>query len=195
MTAPILDPDKALLTAAWRGGPEAVEALLRSLADLVWTACRRVTRDDADAQAAFREVMAAIAANGFARLKDYDGRARVRVYVALVVRDLLLERAIKLLVLDAPRSGRTARMPTRRSAKRCWTTICGGCAPIRDAAARRASCCRSSRIWWWISCARSFRAAAFRPRSPASRRSTNRCSAFSIGNGLLPIRRSCACIS
>jgi len=103
MTAPILDPDKALLTAAWRGGPEAVEALLRSLADLVWTACRRVTRDDADAQAAFREVMAAIAANGFARLKDYDGRARVRVYVALVVRDLLLERAIKLLVLDAAR--------------------------------------------------------------------------------------------
>ena len=103
MTAPILDPDKALLAAAWRGGPEAVEALLRSLADLVWTACRRVTRDDADAQAAFREVMAAIAANGFARLKDYDGRARVRVYVALVVRDLLLERAIKLLVLDAAR--------------------------------------------------------------------------------------------
>ena len=103
MTAPILDPDKALLTAARRGGPEAVEALLRSLADLVWTACRRVTRDDADAQAAFREVMAAIAANGFARLKDYDGRARVRVYVALVVRDLLLERAIKLLVLDAAR--------------------------------------------------------------------------------------------
>src|SRR6202043_4149523 len=36
-------------------------------------------------------------------LKDYDGRARVRVYVALVARDLLLERAIKLLVLDAGR--------------------------------------------------------------------------------------------
>ena len=89
MTAPILDPDKALLAAAWRGGPEAVEALLRSLADPVWTACRRVTCDEADAQAAFRDVMAAIAADGFARLKDYDGRARLRVYVALVVRDFV----------------------------------------------------------------------------------------------------------
>lgn len=103
MTAPILDPDKALLFAARRGGPEAVEALVRSLADLVWTACRRVTREEADAQVAFREVMAALAADGFARLKGYDGRARLRVYVALVVRDLLLERAIKLLVLDAAR--------------------------------------------------------------------------------------------
>ncbi|HEY6259669.1 MAG TPA: hypothetical protein VIY51_28160 [Xanthobacteraceae bacterium] len=103
MTAPILDPEKALLGAALRNTAGAAEALARSLADLVWTACRRVTRDDTEAQLAFREVMAALAADGFARLRDYDGRARVRVYVALVVRDLLLERAIKLLVLDTPR--------------------------------------------------------------------------------------------
>jgi RNA polymerase primary sigma factor len=103
MTAPILDPDKALLGAALRGAAGAAEALGRALADLVWTACGRVTCDAADAQAAFREVMAALAADKFARLKDYDGRARVRVYVALVVRDLLLERALKLLVLDAAR--------------------------------------------------------------------------------------------
>ena len=103
MTAPILDPDKALLGAALRGAPGAAEALGRSLADLVWTACARVTCDDAQAEAAFREVMAALAAGGFARLRSYDGRARVRIYVALVVRDLLLERAIKLLVLDLAR--------------------------------------------------------------------------------------------
>lgn len=103
MTAPILDPDKALLMAALRGGDGAAEVLARALADLVWTACRRVTHDEADAQQAFGEVMAKLAAENFLRLKDYDGRARVRVYVALVVRDLLLERAIKLLVLDATR--------------------------------------------------------------------------------------------
>jgi hypothetical protein len=62
-----------------------------------------VTPGEADAQAAFREVMSGLRANGFSRLKDYDGRARVRAYVALVVRDLLLERAINLLVLDAGR--------------------------------------------------------------------------------------------
>lgn len=102
MTAP-LDPDKALLAAALRGAAGAAEDLTRSLADLVWTACGRVTRGGADAQAAFREVMSGLRANGFSRLADYDGRARVRVYVALVVRDLLLERVINALVLDAPR--------------------------------------------------------------------------------------------
>jgi RNA polymerase primary sigma factor len=108
VTAP-LDPDKALLAAALRGAAGAVEAagaaeaLCRSLADPVWTACCRVTRDRADADAAFVEIMAALAADGFARLKDYDGRSLVKVYAALVVRDLLLERVINLLVLDAPR--------------------------------------------------------------------------------------------
>jgi DNA-directed RNA polymerase specialized sigma24 family protein len=102
VTAPP-DPDKALLAAALRGAAGAAEDLTRAMADLVWTASGRVTRDSADTEAAFREVMAGLAANRFARLKDFDGRARVRVYVALVVRDLLLERAINLLVLDAGR--------------------------------------------------------------------------------------------
>ena len=102
MTAP-LDPDKALLAAALRGAVGAAEEFSRSFADLVWTACSRVTRGGEDAQAAFREVMSGLCANGFSRLKGYDGRARVRVYVALVVRELLLERAINVLVLDAGR--------------------------------------------------------------------------------------------
>jgi RNA polymerase primary sigma factor len=102
VTAP-LDADKALLAAALRGAAGAAEALCRSLADPVWTACSRVTCAQADAEAAFGEVMAALTADGFARLKDYDGRARVKVYAALVVRDLLLERALNLLVRDRPR--------------------------------------------------------------------------------------------
>jgi RNA polymerase primary sigma factor len=44
--------------------------------------------------------MAALRANGFARLRGFDGRARVRVYAALVVRDLLSERVVKLLALN-----------------------------------------------------------------------------------------------
>ena len=102
MTAPF-DPDKALLAAALRGDAGAGEDLVRALADLVWTACGRVTCGRADTETAFREVVAGLRANGFSRLEDYDGRARVRVYVALVVRDLLLERAVNLLVLDAGR--------------------------------------------------------------------------------------------
>ncbi len=72
----------------------------------MWTACQRVTRSEAETEEAFREVMAALRADGFARLKGYDGRARVRVYVALVVRDLLLERILSLLALDAERGWR-----------------------------------------------------------------------------------------
>jgi len=102
VTAPF-DPDKMLLAAALRGDAGAGEDLVRALADLVWTACGRVTGGGADTETAFREVVAGLRANGFSRLKDYDGRARVRVYVALVVRDLLLERAVNLLVLDAGR--------------------------------------------------------------------------------------------
>jgi RNA polymerase primary sigma factor len=44
--------------------------------------------------------MAVLRANGFARLRGFDGRARVRVYAALVVRDLLSERVVKLLALN-----------------------------------------------------------------------------------------------
>lgn len=100
------DSDAALLKAALAGVAGAAERLTRALADLVFTACVRVTSSPEEAEAAFREVMSGLAANGFARLKAYDGRANVRIYVALAVRDLLLERALNLLVRDAGRGWR-----------------------------------------------------------------------------------------
>jgi RNA polymerase primary sigma factor len=95
------DRERELLDGALRGDPAAAAGLMRAIADLVWTACQRVTHGGADAEAAFREVMASIRDGGFARLKGFDGRARVRVYVALVARDLLAERVVRLLALDA----------------------------------------------------------------------------------------------
>lgn len=95
------DPERAVLEAALRGDPAAATDLTRALADLAWTACLRVTRDRTATETAFREVMSALRADGFSRLKGFDGRARVRVYAALVVRDLLSERVVKLLALSA----------------------------------------------------------------------------------------------
>jgi RNA polymerase primary sigma factor len=95
------DPERELLGAALRGDAGAAATLTRAVADLVWTACLRVTQDRAETEAAFRDVMAALRADGFARLKGFDGRARVRVYTTLVVRDLLSERVVKLLALNA----------------------------------------------------------------------------------------------
>jgi RNA polymerase primary sigma factor len=95
------DPERELLGAALRGDAGAAATLTRAVADLVWTACLRVTRDRAETEATFRDVMAALCADGFVRLKGFDGRARVRVYTTLVVRDLLSERVVKLLALNA----------------------------------------------------------------------------------------------
>lgn len=95
------DPDRELLAGALRGDAAAAAALTRAVADLVWGACARVTRDQVETEKAFRTVMMGLRADGFARLRGYDGRARVRVYVTLVVRDLLAERVVKLLALDA----------------------------------------------------------------------------------------------
>jgi RNA polymerase sigma factor (sigma-70 family) len=89
-----------------RGDAAAAAALTRAVAGLVWTACLRVTGIRAETEDAFRDVMAALRADGFLRLRGYDGRARVRVYAALVVRDLLAERVVKLLALEADRGWR-----------------------------------------------------------------------------------------
>lgn len=95
------DPERELLQAALTGDASAATNLTRALADLVWTACLRVSPDKGEAEVAFRDVMTALRAENFARLKGFDGRARFRVYAALVLRDLLTERVTKLLALNA----------------------------------------------------------------------------------------------
>jgi len=95
-----------MLAAALKGEPAAGAALTRFAADIAWTACLKVTRGRAETGEAFRAVMAALSAQDFVRLKGFDGRARLSVYVTLVVRDLLAERVVKLLALDPDRGWR-----------------------------------------------------------------------------------------
>ena len=104
----VASPDlhRGILAAALRGEAGAAAALTRAVADTVWTACVHVTQRGLDTELAFVEVMSALRANGFARLKGYDGRAHVEVYIGLVVRDLLSERVIKLLAIDTGRGWR-----------------------------------------------------------------------------------------
>ena len=118
------DPEREILQAALQGDVAAATELARALADLVWTACLRVTRGGADAEAAFREVMAALRANGFARLRGFDGRARVRVYAALVVRDLLSERVIKLLALNVDAGWRSFEVFFPRTFDASFSATC-----------------------------------------------------------------------
>ena len=67
------DPERELLGAALKGASGAAATLTRAIADPVWTACLRVTRDRAETEAAFRDVMATLQADSFARLKGFNG--------------------------------------------------------------------------------------------------------------------------
>jgi RNA polymerase primary sigma factor len=92
-----------LLDAAMAGRPSDVERLIREIADTVWTACQLVSAGQGDTEALFDETIRTLSADGFARLKPYDGRSPLSTFVALATRDILAQRAIRLLALD--RSG------------------------------------------------------------------------------------------
>ena len=61
--------DRALVASAVAGERAAAEPLLRRIADTIWTACRLLTRDEADARQAFAEVAAQLQADRFRRLQ------------------------------------------------------------------------------------------------------------------------------
>jgi len=71
--------------------------LLRDCANIVWTSCELLTGEDAERQQAFREVMAALAADNFAVLRRYSGAITFENYIALSTRDLLAQRLLNLL--------------------------------------------------------------------------------------------------
>lgn len=98
--------DRDLVRAVLSGDPAAAERFLRATADIVWSACRRLTRDEAETRDAFAAVLAAMQADGFQRLRPYDGRSRLETFVALITRDLLALRLLRVLREDAQRGWR-----------------------------------------------------------------------------------------
>lgn len=57
--------DQIVVRAVLAGDPAAVERFLRAIADIVWTACRRLTGDDREAREAYAAVCADLSADGF----------------------------------------------------------------------------------------------------------------------------------
>jgi RNA polymerase primary sigma factor len=98
--------DRALVGAALAGDRTAAERLVRRIADTVWTSCLLLDGGDEAAREAFAAVLAALQANGFARLRPYDGRSRLEIFVALLSRDILAERLLRAF-RDDPRAGWT----------------------------------------------------------------------------------------
>lgn len=98
--------DRALVAAAAAGERAATEPLLRRIADTIWTACRLLTREEADARQAFAEVAAQLQADRFRRLQAYRSGSSLDTFIALVTRELLAQRLVRLLQDDAGRGWR-----------------------------------------------------------------------------------------
>lgn len=99
--------DVDLVKEAAAGLEGAAERLLDRIAETVRKSCRLVTSNAEEAEEAFTWVIAALQADGFARLRAYDGRSRLETFVALVTRDLLARRLLDLLQADTSRGWRT----------------------------------------------------------------------------------------
>ena len=98
--------DYKLVRAVLAGDSAAADRFLRTMADTVWSACRRLTRDEVEARDAYAAVCVGLQANGFERLRPYDGRGRLTTFVALISRDLLAQRLLHLLQEDTQRGWR-----------------------------------------------------------------------------------------
>lgn len=98
--------DRALVAAAIAGEQAAAEPLLRRIADTIWTACRLLLREEADARQAFAEVAAQLQADRFRRLQAYRSDASLDAFVALATRELLAQRLVRLIQDDAGRGWR-----------------------------------------------------------------------------------------
>ena len=89
--------DRALVRDVLQGRAKAWELLVKRIADTLWTAIRLLTPDDTEARAAFGEVIDGLRADDFRRLRPYDGSSRIETFAALLTRDMLAERLMRLL--------------------------------------------------------------------------------------------------
>ncbi|MBX9633485.1 MAG: sigma-70 family RNA polymerase sigma factor [Magnetospirillum sp.] len=89
--------DRTLIRHVLDAKPQAWDRFIHRIAQTVWTSCRLLTGDESQAQAAFAEVISGLCEDGFRRLRPYDGSSRIEVFVALVAREILSERLLRLL--------------------------------------------------------------------------------------------------
>src|SRR5215472_5110979 len=101
-TAPVADAqplppanprsERSLVSAVLAGDGVAATRFIEFASQTLWSAVTRLEGDGAEGEAAFLHVVAALKADGYGRLKAFDGRARLSTYLALVARDILSER-------------------------------------------------------------------------------------------------------
>ncbi len=88
--------NRTLIRDLLDGTPESWDRFYSRLAPTIWTSCRILTEDEAEARSAFSAVLAEVQANNYARLRSYNGSSRIETFVALVARDILSDRVLSL---------------------------------------------------------------------------------------------------
>jgi RNA polymerase primary sigma factor len=84
--------ERSLVNAVLSGEAAAASRFLEHVSATLWSVVVKLAGDGADGEAAFLHVVASLKADGYARLRGFDGRARLATYLSLVGRDILADR-------------------------------------------------------------------------------------------------------
>ena len=84
--------ERALVNAVLAGEVGAARKFLEHVSTALWSIVVKLAGDGADGEAAFLRIVASLKADDYARLRGFDGRARLTTYLSLVVRDILADQ-------------------------------------------------------------------------------------------------------
>jgi RNA polymerase primary sigma factor len=94
--------EQALVRAVLAGDPTACERFINTVSATLWSIVTKLAGDGREGETAFLHLITALKADGCARLKEFDGGAKLSTYIALVARDILAERLARCFS-EAPR--------------------------------------------------------------------------------------------
>lgn len=92
----------ALLSKVFAGDAKAAATFLDLASGPIWTAVCALEGQGAAGEAAFNHVVDQLCANGFGRLRAYDGRSKLSTFLVLQCRDILLAQVSRAFV-ETPR--------------------------------------------------------------------------------------------
>jgi RNA polymerase primary sigma factor len=98
MRASQFGSDVKLVTAVVGGNTEAAARFVDAASASIWAVVITLEGEGPQAEAAFLDVIACLKADGYARLRAFDGRSRLATYLAVVTRDILAERLARHFV-------------------------------------------------------------------------------------------------
>lgn len=84
--------ERTLVDAVLSGEAGAANRFLEHVSTALWSIVVKLAGDGADGETAFLHIVASLKADDYARLRGFDGRARLTTYLALVARDVLADQ-------------------------------------------------------------------------------------------------------